>query len=221
MKKTRLGTWLLRKSAAVVLAAAGTLGVFMILPLMQAIGQGSSADVDLRPVDVANLPPPPPPPPEEPPEEEEEPQDPPPELLEEAPPLDLSQLELALNPGLGAGAFGDFAVKLVGDFGEGGSEELDQIFSLAELDQHPRVIFQRMPTYPPDLRKRGRQGTVHIVFMVDTRGRVTDPKVDKSTDPAFDGAALEAVRQWRFEPGTRNGEKVSFKMLVPITFNAT
>ena len=33
--------------------------------------------------------------------------------------------------------------------------------------------------------------------------------------------AIEAVRQWKFEPGTRNGEKVAFKMRVPITFTAS
>jgi protein TonB len=62
---------------------------------------------------------------------------------------------------------------------------------------------------------------VTVVFQVDTSGRVVDPRVAKSTDPAFDRAALEAVRQWRFEPGTRDGEPVQFKMKIPITFNAT
>ena len=44
--------------------------------------------------------------------------------------------------------------------------------------------------------------------------------MEKSTDPAFDQAAIDAVKQWKFEPGTRNGEKVQFKLRIPITFNA-
>jgi len=59
-----------------------------------------------------------------------------------------------------------------------------------------------------------------LIFVVDTKGRVTNPKIERSSDVAFEQPALEAVKQWRFEPGTRNGEKVSFKMRVPITFNA-
>jgi protein TonB len=203
-------------AAAVVI----TLGLFLILPLMQTIGNPIPPDLEFRGVDAAQLPPPPPPPAEEEPEPEEEPEQPP-ELLEEAPPLDLAQLELALNPDLGEGLFGDFTVQLTGQMA-GGSDnnEMDKIFSLADLDQRPRAIFQRAPSYPSDLRKRNRRGTVYIVFQVDKQGKVVNPRVEKSTDPAFDRSALEAVRQWKFEPGTRNGEKVTFRMRVPITFNA-
>lgn len=199
-------------------AALLTLAVFLVLPLIQQIGNPTQDDTLVRSVDVAALAPPPP---EEPREEEPPPppEAPTPELTEEAPPLDLSQLELALNPGLGDESFGDFRVDLSQLAAGGGAEELDKIFSIAELDQKPRAIFQRSPTYPAELHKRQKEGTVQIVFIVDTQGRVVDPQVRKSSDPAFERPALEAVRQWKFEPGTRNGDKVQFKMRVPITFN--
>lgn len=220
-KKTNVWTWLLQRLGALAIAAGLTLALFMILPVMQHIGRGDRDDLSLRNMDLASLPPPPPPPEPE-IEEEEPPPDKPPELEEEAPPLDLSQLELALNPTVGDNLFGDFAVRLVEQFDSGGgSEEMDRIFSLADLDQRPRVLFQRPPRYPPELRRRNRQGTVYVVFMVDKRGRVVNPKVERSTDPGFETSALEAVKQWKFEPGTRNGEKVPFKMRVPITFNAS
>lgn len=212
---------LLQQASAMLLALGLTVGLFLILPLMQAISSPLERDLALRNVDLASLPPPPEPPPQE-QIQEEKPPEPAPELSEEAPPLDLSQLELALSPVVGESAFGDFAVKLFDEPGAAaGGQDLDRIFSLADLDQRPRVIFQRVPSYPPELQRKGRQGTVYVVFLVDRQGRVTDPKVEKSTDPAFEGAALEAVRQWKFEPGTRNGEKVQFKMRVPITFNAS
>lgn len=210
--------WLARNAFSGLSAAAMTLALFMVLPLMETIGSPSSRDLLVRSVDVGHLPPPPPPPPPE-EMEEEEPPPPPPELQEQVQPLELSQLELALNPGMGDGGFGDFSINLTGQIAMQEEGGLDQVFSLADLDQRPRVIFQRMPSYPPELRKRNRQGTVYIVFTVDTGGRVVNPKVDKSTDPAFDDSALDAVKQWRFEPGTRGGEKVEFKMRVPITFN--
>jgi protein TonB len=195
-----------------------TAAIFLFLPLMQTIGSPSSSDLTIRSLDVASLEPPPPPPAVEEPEEEQEVEETP-ELLENAPPLDLNQLELALNPMVGDGMFGDFSVKLVNQLTNGGGkDEVNKIFSLADLDQRPRVIFQRIPNYPAELRQR--QGTVYIVFMVDTHGRVINPKIEKSTDSAFERPALEAVKQWRFEPGTRNGETVAFKMRAPITFNA-
>jgi protein TonB len=211
-------SWVAKRIAAVLIAALVTAAIFLFLPLMQTISGPSSRDLTIRSLDVASLEPPPPPPPAEEPEEEPEINDTP-ELTENAPPLDLSQLELTLNPMIGEGMFGDFSVKLVNQLTNGsGDEEINKIFSLADLDQRPRVIFQRVPNYPPELRRRN--GTVYIVFLVDTKGRVTNPKVEKSTDPAFERPALEAVKQWRFEPGTRNGEKVAFKMRAPITFNA-
>ncbi|NJN63647.1 MAG: energy transducer TonB [Acidobacteria bacterium] len=210
-----------RGLAAFVGAIFLTLLCFLILPVMQSIGNPLKSDMDIRDVDVANLPPPPPPPAQEEVEKEEEPPEPP-KLAEEAPPLDLSQLELALNPGFGGEGTGAFTIDLGAALGASqndGSAELDDIFSAADLDQRPRPIFQRQPTYPAELRKAGRQGTVHVLFMVDTSGRVLNPKVEKSTDPAFEKPALDAVRSWRFEPGTRKGQKVQFTMRIPITFS--
>ncbi len=218
--KRSTGSWILEKLFTGVGAVVMTLALFLVLPLMQTIGDPTRRDLTIRPADVAQLPPPPPAAEPPPPEEPEEPPEPPPQLEQEAPPMDLSQLELALNPTMGDGAFGDFEVKLVNQLTEGNSDEMSSIFSLDELDQRPRVIFQRMPNYPPELRRDKRRGTVHVIFIVDKQGRVQQPKVQKSSDPVFEKAALEAVKQWRFEPGTRKGEKVQFKMRIPITFNA-
>lgn len=208
----RFRHWVLVISYAVLITAL----YFLILPLMQTIGRPDKNEMTLRSVGVANVPPPPPPPMEESEPEEEEP--PPPSLADEAPPLDLSQLELALNPGFGDGWGGDFAVRLQGQAAQSGS--FDEIFSLADLDQKPRVVYQPAPQYPPELRRKKVEGTVYIIFVVNAQGRVMNPKVQKSTHPAFEGPALKAVRRWKFEPGKRGGKAVQFRMRVPITFTA-
>ncbi|MBL8860487.1 MAG: energy transducer TonB [Planctomycetes bacterium] len=204
-----------------VLVVAGAfvfaLALFLVLPLIQAISQSPLADTDLRGVDTANLPPPPPPPPEEEKEEEEpEPEEQPPELLEDAPPLDLSQLELALGGGVGDGWLGgDFAVKL--DTKAATGADADALFSLQDLDQKPRVIHQPSPILDKEARKR-LPGSVYVLFVVGQDGRVESPIAQSSTDPVFERPALAAVKQWKFEPGKRNGQPVRFRMRVPITF---
>jgi protein TonB len=213
------GRWLgrvARLSSSLVLACVLTVLVFLVLPLMQHVSRPPASDLEFRSVGTANLPPPPPPPPQEEPEEEEQ-EEPPPELAEEAPPLDLDQLELALNPGFGEGLGGDFAVRLF-TTGEKSEEEADAIFSMAELDQLPRVVYQPPPDYPAELRRKKIDGTVYVLFVVDQSGRVNNPVVQESTHQAFDRPALRAVKRWRFEPGKRNGAPVRFKMRVPITF---
>jgi protein TonB len=207
----------LRQLGAAASAVAATLLLFLILPFTQTISRPPVRDLELRAADFADVPPPPPPPEEE--EEKKPEEEKPPELQPETQPLDLEQLELALNPGFGDGWGGDYAVKLASALG--GGDDLDKIFSLQDLDQKPRVIFQTPPVYPPELRSRGVQGTVYITFIVDKTGRVQNPTVEKTTDPRFDRPALDAIRQWRFEPGMRNGTEVQFKMRVPITFSVS
>ncbi len=195
-------------------AVALTLVFFLVLPLMQSISKPPETDTLVRSVDAV-LPPPPPPIEEEKPEEKPEEEPPPPQLTEEAPPLDLSQLEITLNPGGGNWGVGDFAVNLKTVVNA--AESADALFSLSDLDQKPRVIYHPGPNFTAALRREA-PGTVYILFIVDQNGRVQEPKIQSSTNPVFNQAALNAVKNWKFEPGKRNGEAVRFRMRVPITF---
>lgn len=207
----------LHKAVCLVLAVSLSLMVFLLLPIMQQIAKPPEDEMEVRSLGTVNLPPPPPPPPEEEPEQEEE-EPPPPDLADEAPPLDLNQLELALNPGGGGGFGGDFAVDLSSVLGGRAKGQSDEIFSMADLDQKPRVVYQPAPQYPSELKGKNLQGTVHIIFIVDKNGRVQEPKVQKSSHPAFEKPAVQALAKWRFEPGKSGGKPVRFKMRVPITF---
>ncbi|MBI1368386.1 MAG: TonB family protein [Planctomycetes bacterium] len=201
--------------AVVAGAMVMTLTLFMVLPLLQAISKPPTQDVIVQNIDTAEAPPPPPPPPEEPKKEEEQ-EEKPPELTPEAQPMDLQQLAMALNPGIGDGwGTVDISTKLntIGQSSAGG----DGLFSMDDLDQKPRAIYQPGPLLNTQIRKKA-PGTVYIIFIVDASGRVQNPIVQKSSDPVFDQPALNAVKQWKFEPGKRNGESVRFRMRVPITF---
>ncbi|MFN7591671.1 MAG: energy transducer TonB [Planctomycetota bacterium] len=207
-----------RLLVAAVGALAMMLGCFLLLPVLQAISATAPKDLELRSVDTAALPPPPPPIEEE-KQEEKPPEDAkPPEMNETAQPLSLDQLELALNPGTGGGDLaGDYTIKIQGLAAAGGGKDGDDLFSLADLDQKPRVLFQQQPTLNAQLRKK-MPATVNVVFVVDESGRVDDPKVQTSSDPAFEAVALAAIKQWKFEPGKRAGKPVRFRMRQPMTF---
>jgi protein TonB len=199
-------------------AVALTLALFLILPLMQTFAKGAESDLVVRKVDTGDVPPPPPPTEEE-PEEDEQPEEQPPELEQDTQPLDLSQLELALDPGAVGEGFlgGDFEIKLetAVSSSDGGG-----LFALADLDQEPRVVYQPGPVIDTKVRRKGA-GTVWFIFVVDQDGRVEMPKVQSSSDPVFERPALAALKQWRFEPGKRGGEPVRSRLRVPITFPGT
>jgi len=141
--------------------------------------------------------------------------------------LSLSALADALNPGGGSaegfysGGVGLASGGQIGGTGLAGAvADVDSIFSIADLDQKPRPVFQTPPSYPVELRRRRIEGSVHVLFVVDEDGKVVDPKVEQTSNPGFDAPALEAVRRWKFEPGTRNGQKVRYRMRVPVRFSA-
>ena len=201
----------------IIIGAIGlTLACFMILPLMQALGKAPDKDLILQSVDTAKLEAPEPPPEieqEEPEQQEEQP----PELADEAPPLDLSQLELALNPGVGGGMMaGDFAVNLK-TIATTGAQSSGGTFTIAELDQKPRLVYSPAPTISKVMRKK-MPGKVYIIFIVDENGRVQNPKVQSSSDQVFESAALAAVKKWKFEPGKRGGKPVRSRMRLPLVF---
>lgn len=200
----------------VVAGAAGlALIFFLVLPLMQTLNKPPTTDLTLQAVDTAKLEAPDPPPEPE-PEEETQEEEQPPELTESAPPLDLSQLELALNPGFSDGWLGgDFAVKL--NTVVAGRDEAESLFTMAELDQKPRIIYEPGPTITRQVRENA-PGKVYVIFVVDQNGRVVNPKIEKSSNPVFEKPVLSAIRKWKFEPGKRGGKPVRFRMRRAFTF---
>lgn len=205
----------MRRAVSAVGAITFTLLLFLVLPLMQTITKPPENSDVLQDINTARLEPPPEVQEEEEPEEEPEEEEEPPELQEEEQLLDLTQIELALNPGAGGLPGGDFTVDLGAGAAEGGS--IEDLFSISELDQKPRVLYQASPVFDARMRKKA-PATVVILFIVNERGRVENPIVKSPPDPVFDPPALAAIKKWKFEPGKRNGEPVRFRMRVPITF---
>jgi protein TonB len=139
----------------------------------------------------------------------------------------LSAIEAALG---GGGGGGDFAEAIgfgsggrIGGTGTAGGSDrtLDDAFSLAELDQKPRVLFQGSPNFPAQMRGKKLEGVVALIFVVDITGKVENPRVESSTHPAFEAPALDALQKWKFEPGVRAGQRVPSKMRVQIRFPAS
>jgi len=180
---------------------------------MQSISKPPQEMMNVRQVAVTEPPPPPPEP--EPEKPEPEPENPPELEAPPSEPLSLDQLELSLDPGAGlGGGGGSLQVNIAGATQAGG---LDELFSMAELDQKPRPTHQPGPAITDRVRQHS-PGQVYIIFIVNEQGRVEQAKTEKASHPVLARAALEAVRQWRFEPGQRKGEAVSFRMRVPVTF---
>lgn len=83
----------------------------------------------------------------------------------------------------------------------------------------PLAADNRPPEYPALARKRGWEGKVMLAVAVAGDGTVQGVRVQSgSGHDLLDAAALRAVRQWRFQPGTRAGAPVAMEVLVPVHF---
>ena len=95
----------------------------------------------------------------------------------------------------------------------------EMVFSMEDLDQKPVAVAQISPVHPRDLLKAKVEGQVTLLFVVDEQGRVEDPRVENSTRSEFEKPALEAVRKWKFKPGTKEGAPVKTYIRQPIRFS--
>ena len=93
------------------------------------------------------------------------------------------------------------------------------VFELSEVDSIPEPIVQVPPLYPYSAKARGIEGRVELLFVVQPDGSVSDVQI-KSSFPRgiFDEAAMNAVKKWRFKPGTRSGKPVATRALLPLKF---
>jgi protein TonB len=82
----------------------------------------------------------------------------------------------------------------------------------------PKVVRRVEPVYP-ELAVQARISAILILEAeVDERGRVRTVRVLRG-HPLLDEAALEAVRQWRYQPLLLNGEPTAFILTVTVDFN--
>jgi TonB family protein len=86
--------------------------------------------------------------------------------------------------------------------------------------KQPRLITRAMPEYPLVAKQAGIQGDVVVNTTIDQKGDVVDMKV--ISGPAMlRGPALAALRRWKYEPSTLNGQPISVQMLVTIKFSGS
>jgi len=83
----------------------------------------------------------------------------------------------------------------------------------------PRAIFKPDPEYSPEARQAKYQGTVVVSVIVGADGKAHAVHVERSLGMGLDEKAVEAVRQWRFEPALKDGKPVAVAVSVEVNFH--
>jgi periplasmic protein TonB len=107
------------------------------------------------------------------------------------------------GPGVGPGSGG----------GIGGG-----VFKVGGGISAPRAILTPDPQYTEEARKAKTQGTCILWLIVDAEGHPRDIRVVHGLGYGLEAKAIEAVKQWRFEPALKDGRPVNVQISVEVAF---
>jgi bla regulator protein blaR1 len=85
----------------------------------------------------------------------------------------------------------------------------------------PKVVSSVNPQYTAAALKARIQGAILLAVVVLPDGTVGKVRIAQSLDSVYglDDEAVKAVKQWRFEPGTRHGKPVAVEVEITMTFS--
>jgi len=87
------------------------------------------------------------------------------------------------------------------------------------LIEATKLVSSAPPEYPQSARERGIQGVVVLEGVISMQGEPLSLKVLNSPDPDLAKAALDAVKQWRYEPTLLNGEPIEVVSTIAVRFH--
>jgi RNA polymerase sigma-70 factor (ECF subfamily) len=92
------------------------------------------------------------------------------------------------------------------------------VIELKDLEKPPKLIKKVDPVYPEEAKKQGIQGVVVIEATTDEQGNVIQTEILKSESSLLNQPAVDALRQWKYEPVYKEGKPVGITFTVTITF---
>lgn len=96
---------------------------------------------------------------------------------------------------------------------------LPVVLSAADGLEPPVPVRTVAPQFPPEMRRDGVSGLVTVSILIDEKGDVQEPKVEKASNEAFIAPALDALKKWKFKPAKKAGAIVALRVSIPIKFN--
>jgi len=122
--------------------------------------------------------------------------------------------------GIGSGSGGGVGSGKGPGFGPGeGGGTGGGIFRVGAGVSPPRVIYQPEPEFSEEARKAKFQGICTLALVVGADGRPSNIRVQSSLGMGLDEKAIEAVKNWKFEPAMKDGHPVAVAIAVEVDFH--
>lgn len=82
----------------------------------------------------------------------------------------------------------------------------------------PRALYSPNPSYSEEARRAKLQGVCILGVIVGPDGLPQEVKIERPLGHGLDEKAIEAVKQWKFDPARRNGTPIAVKINVEVQF---
>jgi periplasmic protein TonB len=121
--------------------------------------------------------------------------------------------------GIGSGKGGGVGSGTGGGVGPGSGGGIgDGVYRAGNGVTKPELLKKVEPEYSEEARKAKLTGTVVLSIVVDPSGNAVSPRITKSMGLGLDEKAIEAVKQWKFKPGYKDGKAVPVMASVEVNF---
>ncbi len=82
----------------------------------------------------------------------------------------------------------------------------------------PKLIRKVEPEYTQEARAAKLAGTVQMLVTIGEDGSTSDFQVTQGLGLGLDQKAIDAVKQWHFQPGTKQGLPVPVIATIQVNF---
>ena len=101
---------------------------------------------------------------------------------------------------------------------KGKADDDEMVYEMGKGVVSPKLIHVVEPKFDPSSEQAFLSGVVKLQIIVTKTGSVSDPTVKSGLTDRQNEAAVEAVKQWTFEPGTHDGKPVKVRAAVEVSF---
>lgn len=120
--------------------------------------------------------------------------------------------------GIGTGKNGQYGPG-IGPFGWGPGEGVGISYPGQPGVVAPTLIYEREAEFSDEARRQKYQGICIVGIIVDVHGNPQNVHVIRALGMGLDEKAMEAIRQYRFKPGTKDGKSVPVAIAVRVDFH--
>jgi TonB family protein len=112
-----------------------------------------------------------------------------------------------------------FTVSFLLSEGSGGKDFNPDAVARLEGSERPHKVKDVKPVYPEEAVTNKIEGAVVLEAVIDEQGKVKNLRILSSTPELLNKAAMEAVKQWEYEPYVVRGKCKNVVFTVTVTFS--